>query len=427
MTTKQKKYIPITTDDLKLNTILDFDIFVQTGKNVVLFRKSNQPFAEETLRNLAANKVRTIFIAEEDIGKFEEYSNSIKNNSNTQFSREDFDAPFDNPEIVEKHYKTYFNYYPIEKDTLLPGSKVNFNVYKKLDIDVDLYFGPDNQSDLSDIVPVDVHKYQLALAIHNDDIPLYKDYIRHISLTYSKNKEISSELQYSIMRENSKLIIKDVLEDPRSGETIQKASDLVESLTGVILDNKSNFYKLLRITTHDYYTYTHSLNVCSMCIGLGAELGLRRDPDLLELGLGALLHDIGKCSVDPRILNKPGRLADDEFKSIQHHVLAAKELLKGRENEVPEKSLYTIFQHHEKLSGKGYPFELKGNQIHLFGRIGAIVDFYDALTTERSYKKAYTPFESFRLLREIKDDYDQRLIKRFIVMLGDQVGNNQRY
>jgi HD-GYP domain-containing protein (c-di-GMP phosphodiesterase class II) len=72
------------------------------------------------------------------------------------------------------------------------------------------------------------------------------------------------------------------------------------------------------------------------------------------------------------------------------------------------------------LSGRGYPYKLKGDQIHLYGRIGAIVDFYDALTTERPYKKAFSPFEAFKLLSEVKEDYDQELIKEFIVMLGKQ-------
>ena len=149
-------------------------------------------------------------------------------------------------------------------------------------------------------------------------------------------------------------------------------------------------------------------------------MNLKRDPDLLELGLGALLHDFGKTSIELRILNKPGKLTKEEFFQVQKHVVTAKALLKSSNREVPESSLFTILQHHEKLSGRGYPYKLKGDQIHLYGRIGAIVDFYDALTTERPYKKALSPFEAFKLLSEVKEDYDQELIKKFIVMLGKQ-------
>ena len=177
--------------------------------------------------------------------------------------------PFDNTENIERYYKSHFNYYPIEKTNLLPGSKVDFNVYKKLDIDVELYFGPHNQNDLSGIVPEDIQSSSFPIVIHNDEIPLYKEYLKNISLEYAKNDKHSLESQYSTIRENSKFIIKDILNDPRSGEVIQMAGELVETLTGSILDNQTNFYSLLKINTHDYYTYTHSLNVCSLSIGLG--------------------------------------------------------------------------------------------------------------------------------------------------------------
>jgi HD-GYP domain-containing protein (c-di-GMP phosphodiesterase class II) len=221
------------------------------------------------------------------------------------------------------------------------------------------------------------------------------------------------------MRENSKFVIRDILDDPNNRGNVHQASELVETLINTILDNTNNFCRLLKITTHDYYTYTHSLNVCSFSIGLGALINLK-DSELIELGLGALLHDIGKCSVDPRILNKPGLLTAEEYMDVQHHVIASNDLLKDSGHQIPKNSLYTILEHHEKLSGNGYPRKLKGNEVHLFGRIGAIVDFYDALTTKRSYKKAYTPFEAFQLLSEVKEDYDQDLIKKFIVMLGHQ-------
>jgi HD-GYP domain-containing protein (c-di-GMP phosphodiesterase class II) len=421
---KKTKYIPIKTDDLRVNTILDFDIFIQANNNIVLFRKGNLPFTEKTINNLAEHKVRTIFISEDDKGKFEEYHRTLHGSANTGVSMEGCDPPFENPENIEKYYKSYFNYYPIEKANLLPGSKVDFNVYKKLDIDVELYFGPHNRNDLSCKVPEDIHESNLTIVIHSDEISLYKEYIKNIAVEYAKKGGYPLEAQYSIIRENSKFIIKDILNDPRSGEVTQKACELVETLTGSILNNQTNFYNLLKITTHDYYTYTHSLNVCSLSIGLGMQLKLKKDPDLIELGLGALLHDVGKCAIEERILNKPGRLTENEYKIVQNHVIASQEFLKiSGDMQLPQKSIITIMQHHEKLSGNGYPHKLKGDQIHLYGRIGAIVDFYDALTTERPYKKAYSPFEAFQLLSKVKEDYDQQLIRKFIVMLGNQMSH----
>ncbi len=183
------------------------------------------------------------------------------------------------------------------------------------------------------------------------------------------------------LRWNSKFVIRNSLEDPENQANINKAHDLVETLFSAIMDNKNNFNRLLNIATHDYYTYTHSLNVCSLSIGLGSSIDLK-DSELIELGLGALLHDIGKCSIDPFILNKPGVLAAEEFKDIQCHITASKDLLKSNDQQISKDSLSTILQHYERMSGSGYPYNLSGDQIHLFGRIGAIVDFYDALTTE---------------------------------------------
>ncbi|GAX60024.1 uncharacterized protein SCALIN_C05_0109 [Candidatus Scalindua japonica] len=414
------KYISVSTDQLKVNTILDFDIFIQTSSKIILFRKRDLPFTEETLQNLSDNNVKTIFVSEEDREKIENYYDSTRNNGSQKLSKEGFAAPFNDPKMVEKYFETYVNYYPIENENLLPGTRINFKVFKKSNIDTEIYIDPDNEGNLSNIVPQDIHDIKCAIAIHKEDIPLYKEYINTLALELTKKNDNSSELHFSILRENSKFIIKDILEDPRSGETIEKAGDLVETLTGTILENQNNFSSLLKITTHDYYTYTHSLNVCSLSIGLGTELKLKRDPDLLELGLGALLHDIGKCSIDLRILNKPGKLTENEFKKIQGHVIAGKEMLKNNSTKIPKNSLYAILQHHEKFTGKGYPYNLKDDQIHLYGRIGAIVDFYDALTTKRPYKNALSPFEAFKLLSKFQDDYDKKLIKEFIVMLGKQ-------
>jgi len=160
MVTITSKYIPVATDHLKVNTILDFDIFIQTSSDFVLFRKQNLSFTEETLHNLAANKVSTIFISEEDREKLDNYYHSLESNIGAKVSSEGFAAPFDNPENVEKYFKTYLNYYPIEKDNLLPGSRINFKVYKKTDLDAELYISPDKQNNLSDIVPEDVHGTQ---------------------------------------------------------------------------------------------------------------------------------------------------------------------------------------------------------------------------------------------------------------------------
>ncbi len=420
----KKKYFSISTKDLKVNTILNFNIYMQHKNRTVLFRKSHNPFSEETLSKLKEHKIESLLISEEDRGEYEEYSFSVKNDSCSHLTNEGFAPPiFDKSENIEKYYKTYFTFFPIGKETLVPGSKVHFNVYEKKKIDVELYFGPEKQKRTTDIVPDDIQKSDLPLAIRNTDTPLYKKYLQDISHEYLEKTEIPEELQCIIVQENSKLTVKEILEGPFDSEKVRKSIKVVESLIDTVLYLENKFYNLLKITSDDHYAYTHALNVCTFSIGLGMAIKLIRTPDIMELGLGALLHDMGKSMISPYIVHKPGRLTKEELLVMQTHVVEGKSLLEKSNEKTQQNVFYPITQHHERLSGNGYPFKLKGTQIHLFGRITSISNFYDNLTTARPYKKAYTPYEALELMSENKRDFDQNLLVEFIKMIGLQTLN----
>ncbi|WP_059176674.1 HD-GYP domain-containing protein [Thermodesulfovibrio aggregans] len=130
-----------------------------------------------------------------------------------------------------------------------------------------------------------------------------------------------------------------------------------------------------------------------------------------------MLHDLGKSQIPHEILNKQGKLNDTEYNIIKQHVLFGYELLENQK-EFPKDSLTAVLQHHEKLSGKGYPFGLKADEIKLFGRITAIADCYDALTTRRPYKPPLTSYFALSIIVKEKGDYDPELLKAFIKMLG---------
>lgn len=414
------KYYPIDKENLKVDTILNFDIYLQMGNRPVLFRRKDHPFSREILEKLIQNKSNTVMITEEDVALYEKYCDNIQQRPQSKVEKICFTPPYDDPENVEKYFDTYTNYHPVEKDTLIPGVKVKFNAYQKKNFDVNLYFGPESQRDNPDIIPDDVQNINTAIVINNDDIPLYKEYLQKISEEYSKKDSVSQKIRCSIVREDSKLVIKEVLGDPRSGDNIKKSSGVVETLLDTILDNKTNFHNLLTITTYDYYTYTHSLNVCTLSIGLGMAMKLDPDKELRDLGLGALLHDLGKSAIESSIINKPGRLTDKEFNIIKSHVIEGRKALEKDNNVLPEKAYIPLLQHHEKLSGKGYPYGLKGMQVHLLGRITGIVDVYDALTTVRPYKKAFSKIEAMRMLSEFPENYDQEVLEVF----RNQIGHN---
>jgi HD-GYP domain-containing protein (c-di-GMP phosphodiesterase class II) len=417
----KKKFFSISTKDLRVNTILNFNIYVQHKDSPVLFRKGDNPFTEETLSKLIEHRIDSLLISEEDRGEYEKYSLSVKDDSCSHLTNEGFSPPiFDKSENVEEYYKTYFNFFPIGRETLVPGSKVNFNIYEKKDIGVELYIGPEKQDDNPDIVPGDIQKSDLPLVIKNTDTHLYKEYLQDITQKYLKQTEIPEELQCCIVQESSKLTVKEILEGPLDAEKVKKSIKVVENLVNTVLLVENKSYNLLKITSDDHYAYTHALNACTFSIGLGMAIKLKKTPDIMELGLGALLHDVGKSMISPYIVNKPGRLTKEEFLIMQTHVVEGKSLLEKGSEDTQRNVFYPITQHHERLSGNGYPSKLKGSQIHLFGRITSIANFYDNLTTARPYKIAYTPYEALELMASNKEDFDHNLLVEFIKMIGLQ-------
>ncbi len=218
------------------------------------------------------------------------------------------------------------------------------------------------------------------------------------------------------IKEKSKTIVKDLLEDPRSGENIKKGMKVVSDLTDCILNNPNVLYDLIALNSYDQYTYTHSVNVAVLSAGIGVSCGMER-AEVQTLGTGALLHDVGKSSIPPEILNKPGRLNDREYEIMKTHVLEGIKTIDSNEA-VPKESRVVLLQHHERITGSGYPNHLSGTDISTFGRICAIADCYDAMTTNRPYKDAGTPFQALMQMKVEKGNYDVDILDNFIRMLG---------
>lgn len=172
--------------------------------------------------------------------------------------------------------------------------------------------------------------------------------------------------------------------------------DISETILLDIIEQQRNLVQLTDIRLHDTYTFAHSVNVAILSALLGVLQKLPKE-DLLKLTLGGLLHDLGKITVPHEILTKPGHLSDDEWRLMQGHPDAGRQRLKKMfPNDI---LLSTIaLQHHEHIDGSGYPNHLQGEQIHRYARIVAIADVYDALTSVRPYKRAYTPSVAHRIM-----------------------------
>ncbi|APQ10607.1 diguanylate cyclase [Pseudomonas oryzihabitans] len=174
---------------------------------------------------------------------------------------------------------------------------------------------------------------------------------------------------------------------------------------------------LARIKQRDHYTAEHCLRVSLYAIALGKELGML-PLELEELGVCGMLHDVGKLKVPEEILNKPGRLTDEEFRVMQAHTTYGYQLLMGN-SEVPPAAVDVAHTHHERMDGKGYPRQLSAQRIPFKAKIIAVVDAYDAITSDRPYSKGRSSLEALRILFEARgSQFDEAVVLAFIQLIG---------
>lgn len=188
----------------------------------------------------------------------------------------------------------------------------------------------------------------------------------------------------------------------------------------LILEDESFLLGLASIKNYDEYTFNHSVNVAIYALAIGNRLGFSKNT-LRELGLTALLHDIGKSKISKEILNKPGSLADEEWEVMKTHPLKGVEIVLDlkRMGEIDPKMVFGIFEHHHKDNLLGYPELILKKERDFFGQIIQIADVYDALSTPRVYKKAYTPEQALALMVKDKGShFDPILLKIFIGLIG---------
>ena len=205
----------------------------------------------------------------------------------------------------------------------------------------------------------------------------------------------------------------------RMGKAIspEVAGELVEEISSSVMRNPGALISLARLKTADDYTYMHSVAVCALMIALSRQLGLDEE-QTRQAGLAGLLHDLGKAWVPNAILNKPGKLTDEEFAEIKKHPgYGHQALLAG--SGIPEMALDVCLHHHEKTDGSGYPKGLKADEISLFAKMGAVCDVYDAITSNRPYKAGWDPAESLRKMAEwSKGHFDEAVFQAFVKSLG---------
>ncbi len=218
----------------------------------------------------------------------------------------------------------------------------------------------------------------------------------------------TQEIAFNTLRHISELISS----GNETGLPVDEVNQTIQQMVGDLLTSYDIVGNLYDIQGYDNYTFNHSINTTIVALVLGIASGYSENK-LLELGMGVIMHDVGKILVPSEILNKKGKLSDEEFHIIRQHPLYGFEILK-KNRDFSLLSAHVALQHQEKWDGTGYPRGLRGTEIHEYGRIAAIADVYEALTSKRIYRNAVPPNEAYEyIIANAGSHFEPNLVKAF--------------
>lgn len=211
----------------------------------------------------------------------------------------------------------------------------------------------------------------------------------------------------------AKVVVGKLFDAARLGKAVpvKEALELVEEIDSMFESGEHMLLDVVRMKTADEYTHLHSVAVCALMLKLARHLGMP-DDEARECGLAGLLHDVGKMRIPPEILHKPGRLTDDETTLVKTHSEQGYQILQDVAA-LPQVAMDVVRLHHEKMDGTGYPLALAGDDIPIAARMGAICDVYDALTSNRAYKEAWSPLKALSKMRSFNGHFDEDLLEAF--------------
>lgn len=265
-------------------------------------------------------------------------------------------------------------------------------------------------------VPTSVLSQTQQQAVEQADNTLQHTVATELQRPESMADEIKRAL--AIYQRSKRAVIK-MFSDARMGKAIEMRGvhKIVNEMTQSILRHPTALLSLVRLKQVDEYTYMHSVAVCALMIALARQLEMD-EQQVQQAGISGLLHDIGKMLIDEKILNKPERLTDEEFAQVRLHPVLGAQLLLDSDPNVCSIVYDVCLHHHERYDGSGYPEQLKGQQISLFARMTAICDVYDAITSNRPYKKGWGPADALQRMAHWQGHFDQYIFQSFVRIMG---------
>jgi HD-GYP domain-containing protein (c-di-GMP phosphodiesterase class II) len=309
-------------------------------------------------------------------------------------------------------------YKAIDKRLITEGQKIDFTLYEtnsehtvmSIFLQSDSVVDGDNKVKLREIE----HLY-----IDEAECESFQKFAQGHLQTIANSSEIDFCEKASIVYGKASEVMDELFANPEALGNIEKSQDIVDGFVNLVLQDESTIASIMQIAAHDYYTHTHSINVSVYTLSLAKFIGLK-DKDLEDIGMSSMLHDLGKSKVDWEIINKNGKLTEDEFNQMKKHPAAGYDI--ALKMGITDKRILSgIRSHHEKLDGMGYPDRLKDKEISLFARIIAVCDVFDALTTKRTYKDAMSSFAAIKIMKnQMSEHLDMRLINSLVQMVGAQ-------
>ena len=274
---------------------------------------------------------------------------------------------------------------PISLATLDPTSAVGIDLYLRSPQteEYKLFRGAEFPMSPRDLAKLRARGIK-QLYIQRENREHYQNYLRQIA----SSDPAGAAAEYSVRLAAVNEVVRDVLESDfaraDNDRMVESAIELGSITSDLITHDEFAAADMLRVLHHDYATFTHSANVAFYAGMLAEAMGLPAE-DIQLIVAGGLLHDFGKLEIDERILCKPGRLDDEEFRVIRSHPITGFRKLARRED-LTAGQLMMVYQHHERIDGGGYPTGCMGDEIHLWAKICAVVDVFEALTSHRPYR-----------------------------------------
>ncbi len=311
-------------------------------------------------------------------------------------------------------------YLPVYLRTLLVDTISSFDIYVRFKDDRMVLFHSGTDRFTAEVRKKLIENNITIVYIKSSERDYYTQYVEKNLKGILADPDLPPEQKSEIAHVLVVNIAKEVFNEP-DRESIMRYKASIGTTMDYVLEDEDAITNLIRLTSYDFTTYTHSVNVGVFGIGLAkAVISDTSKHDMKKIAAALFLHDLGKSQIPREILTKHGQLTKEEWKVMKQHPLLGYKLLQDSEQLTPELKA-VVLQHHERNNGSGYPLALKGDKIHLYSKICMIADVFEALTARRPYKRSQKAFDALKIMqKQMVQDFDPQLFQKFVMLFSDQ-------